>query len=95
MTGGLINRERWAFRPEYTTSEKEVQESRSGGMDEESISQYFRGFVDDLIKEIAVMTKLSGHPNIVAYQDHHVDEHTDGIGWDIMIRMELLESLVN
>ena len=64
-------------------------------MDEESISQYFRGFVDDLIKEIAVMTKLSGHPNIVAYQDHHVDEHTAGIGWDIMIRMELLESLVN
>ena len=77
------------------TSEKEVQEAFSEGMDEESVSHYFRGFVDDLLKEIDVMTKLSGHTNIVGYQDHHVVEHTDRIGWDILVRMELLEPLVD
>ena len=47
------------------TSEKEVQEAFSEGMDEESVRRYFQGFVDDLVKEIDVMTKLSGHTNIV------------------------------
>ena len=77
------------------TSEKEVKEALSDGMDPESVSAYFRGFVDDLIAEISVMAKFSGHPNIVGYQDHHVEEHKEGIGWDILIRMELLESLIN
>ena len=77
------------------SSDKEVKEALSEGMDEESVSKYFRGFVEDLVKEIDAMTRLSGHSNIVGYQDHHVIERTDGIGWDIMIRMEYLESLVN
>lgn len=76
-------------------SDKEIQEARFDGMNDESIIHYFRGFVEDLVNEIAVMTRLSGHPNIVAYQDHHIVEYTDRIGWDILTRMELLESLVN
>ena len=77
------------------TSDKEIKEALSDGMEEVSVSRYFREIVGDFVKEISAMTALSGHPNIVGYQDHHVEEHTGQIGWDILIRMELLESLVN
>ena len=77
------------------TSEREVEEVLSDGMDEHSVTPYFHGIVEDFVREIAVMTDLSGNTNIIGYQDHKVIEHTDRIGWDILIRMELLESLVS
>ena len=39
------------------------------------------------------MSKLKGHSNIVSYEDHKIVPHKDGIGWDILIRMELLTPL--
>ena len=33
---------------------------------------------------------LKDHPNIVAYEDHSVIAHEDSVGWDILIKMELL-----
>lgn len=39
------------------------------------------------------MYKLRGISNVVSYEDHEVRKHKDGIGWDILIRMELLTPL--
>ena len=60
------------------------------GLDKQGASSYFRETVVALNREIALMNKVKGHSNIVSYEDHDVIEHTDGIGWDILIRMELL-----
>ena len=65
------------------------------GVDNKSITSYFYGFVEEIIKEIAIMSELKGHTNIVTYEDHRVIPHEDHIGWDILIRMELLTSLLD
>ena len=74
-------------------SASDIRAALAEGMDEQSVSSYFKGFVDEIVKEIRIMTNLKGHPNIVSYEDHHVTPHTDGLGWDILIRMELLTPL--
>lgn len=74
-------------------SKAEIETIRDEGMDDESITKYFRGFVEELIEEFHLMSKLKGESNIVSYEDHRVIEHEDSIGWDILIRMELLRPL--
>ncbi|MCH5211994.1 MAG: serine/threonine protein kinase [Oscillospiraceae bacterium] len=59
-------------------------------LDEQSVTSYFYGFVEEFIKEFQIMSKLRGHSNIVSYEDHDVVKRSEGIGWDIFIRMELL-----
>ncbi len=59
-------------------------------LDEQSISSYFYGFVEEFTDEFKLMTKLRGNSNIVSIEDYDVVEHKDEIGWDIFIRMELL-----
>ncbi len=54
---------------------------------------YYEKLRDDLIGEIRFMYKLRGCPNIVAYEDHEVIPKRDMPGFDIFIRMELLEPL--
>ena len=61
-----------------------------GSMDEKSTAEYYRSFVKELTNEIHLMSRLKGHTNIVSYEDHMVYPHEDGIGWDVLIRMELL-----
>lgn len=75
-------------------TESEFESVRADGLDDESITSYFRGIVEELVEEFALMSDLKGHSNIVSYEDHTVVPHTDGIGWDIMIRMELLTPLI-
>ena len=40
-----------------------------------------------------MMYQLRGTTNIVSYEDHEVRKHENDVGWDIMIRMELLTPL--
>lgn len=72
----------------------EIKSALSDGMDEESVTTYFYSMVEDIVQEIALMSKIKGYTNIVNYEDHMVIPHADGIGWDILIRMELLTPLV-
>lgn len=71
-------------------SQTEVRLFRNEGMDDKSVTEYFRSIVDDFIHEISIMSKLKGNPNVVAYEDYQVVEHENELGWDILIRMELL-----
>ena len=76
-------------------SQSEVKDILASGMDEQSATSYFRGFVEEMIAEFVLMSKLKGHSNIVSYEDHDVIQHAEGIGWDIFIRMELLTPLLD
>ena len=73
--------------------QSEINEILAEGMDASSTTGYFRSMVEEIVKEFAVMEELKGHTNIVGYEDHAVVQHEDGIGWDILIRMELLTPL--
>ena len=48
---------------------------------------------DEIRNEIGVMQKFVGYSNIVSYEDYLINKHENDIGWDILIRMELLTTL--
>lgn len=95
-----------AFREEFGTryaaavkcisipaSDTEVMALRSEGMDDASVRSYFMGCAQDVVKEINAMMSFRGLSNIVTIEDFIVADRQDGPGFDILIRMELLESL--
>ena len=71
-------------------SQSETNVLLSEGMDENKIHRYYQDTVNAFVQEISLMSKLKGHPNIVTYEDYQVVKHDKDIGWDILIRMELL-----
>lgn len=72
-----------------------IKDARIEGMDDQSISRYFSCFVEELVQEISLMSHLKGTSNVVSYEDHSVLPHENGLGWDLLIRMELLTPLPN
>ena len=60
------------------------------GWNEAGVADYTRSVVDEMLREIDLMYRLKGHTNIVSYEGHAIVPHDDGVGWDIIIRMELL-----
>ena len=74
-------------------SQAEVEQARSEGIDDASMPTYFRAFVTDIIQEIDFMSAFKGNTNIVSLEDHEVVKRKDSVGWDILIRMELLTTL--
>ena len=75
-------------------SSAEVRSVISEGMSTPQAEAYFHGIVEELVHEFSIMFKLKGTANIVSCEDLRVLEHPDGIGWDILIRMELLHPLL-
>ena len=76
-------------------SQSEIRYVMADGMDEKSASSYFKGIVEELLGEFSIMSKLKGNSNVVSCEDFTVNQHTEGIGWDIIIRMELLTPLID
>ena len=74
-------------------SAADIRAALGEGMDEKTVTSYFQGIVDEIVREIAVMAALKGHSNIVSCEDYRVVPHAGEIGWDILIRMELLTPL--
>ena len=75
-------------------SSAEVRSVISEGMSISQAEAYFHGIVEELMHEFSIMFKLKGTANVVSCEDLRVLEHPDGIGWDILIRMELLHPLL-
>ena len=71
-------------------SQSDIKEAVNEGMTKNEVIDYFRKSVDEILREIQIMASLKEHPNIVAYEDHCVVKHENEIGWDILIKMELL-----
>ena len=76
-------------------NEAELASMRAEGLDEVSAKTYFKGIVTDFISEVKLMESMKGTSNIVSIEDFKVLERRDRIGWDILIRMELLMPLNN
>ena len=62
-------------------------------MSEYAMRAKLRDKVESISNEYRLMGVLKGHPNIVNCEDTMIVPHTDDIGWDVYIRMELLTSL--
>ena len=75
--------------------DNELRQAKSDGLDSVSAKSYFHAFVTDIVREIALMNEFRGNSNIVSLEDHKVLEKKDSIGWDILIRMELLTTLTD
>lgn len=73
--------------------ESEVIQLRLDGMDDPSISTYYTGLTKDITAETRLMSRIRGNTNIVSFEDSKVIPKPDGMGYDVFIRMELLESL--
>ena len=74
-------------------SDSELAQRRAEFMDEASVTNYYKRYIADMKNELRIMSELKGKTNIVSYEDHMIHEHEDGIGADILIRMELLQPL--
>lgn len=75
-------------------NEAELQGVLDQGLGPKEAEAYFYGMVEEIVREFAIMAKLKGTGNVVNYEDHIVIKHDNGIGWDILIRMELLNPLL-
>ena len=75
--------------------EEDIKSLMSGGSDLASISDYYATVLREIINENEIMAQLKGNSNIVSYEDHMIIPHDDGIGYDILIRMELLTPLLD
>lgn len=72
---------------------EEIHILRSQSFSAERITAYYKRQMENLVNEYIFMQELSSCPNVVSCQDVRYIQHTDGIGWDIYIRMELLTPL--
>lgn len=70
--------------------QSEVDSVRAEFGTEEKTRTYFQGIVNNFVQEIQLMDSLKGTQNIVSIEDYKVMERPGQIGWDIIIRMELL-----
>ena len=75
-------------------SDAEIQAVLEEGMSPEEAEQYFYGMVEEIVREFALMAKVKGTAYVVSYEDHEVIRHIQGLGWDILIRMEELTGLL-
>ncbi len=78
------------FIPKNVSEEKQAF---AEGMDWNTATIYFKDIAEDIYKEIVLMSELKGRTNIVNCEDHQVIQKPDGVGFIILIRMELLTSL--
>ena len=76
-------------------NESEVRSVMQSGMDQASVTEYFEGVVKEIVSEFVLMSKLKGNSHVVSYEDHQVIPHEGSLGWDILIRMELLTPLMD
>lgn len=76
-------------------SRSEIDSIKADGLSDAEVTEYYKNVVTDIVKESELMSKLKGNSNIVSYEDHLMIKHQDEIGWDILIKMELLTPLLD
>ncbi len=74
-------------------STSDIDELRSNGYDDASITDTFKSYLKNIVDEYSLMRKLNGSANVVNCDDVRYVQHDDGYGWDIFIKMELLTPL--
>ena len=74
-------------------SPEDMREILNEGMNDREASTYFESMIHDIVREIAIMVAMKKCDHIVRHEAHKVVAHENGIGGDILIRMELLTPL--
>ena len=77
------------------TDDNQLEQVRqSFHLSDQELKEYFYPEVEKLKEEVALMEKLRENENCLHIQDFDILENPEGsVGWNILIRMELLESL--
>ena len=75
-------------------NKSDIEAFRDDGLDDKSITAYFKTQVDDISREFLLLSDMKGNSHIVSYEDHQIVQHDHDPGWDILIRMELLHPLL-
>ena len=77
------------------TDDNQIEQIRkSFHLSDKELKEYFYPEVEKLKEEVALMEKLGENEHCLHIQDFDILENPEGsIGWNILIRMELLESL--
>ena len=71
----------------------EIEELLSRSFSTESITAHYKNQMSDLVREYSLTQELSSCGNVVTCHDIQYVQQPDGIGWDVYIRMELLQPL--
>ena len=74
-------------------SREEMEALRKKNMSSREISNYFYSVKGKFTQEFALMSALKGNSNIVSYENHKFVPRENGVGYDILILMELLTPL--
>ncbi len=95
----LENGQRVEAAVKYISIPKDAEDKKSMIANEDAGDDAsFKAICDDKANfysnEINLMAALAGQKNIVGYEDHIKTEKKGEIGWDIIIRMEILTPLV-
>ena len=69
----------------------EIEELLSRSFSTESITAHYKNQMSDLVREYSLTQELSSCGNVVTCHDIQYVQQPDGIGWDVYIRMELLQ----
>ena len=74
--------------------ESDVEELYANGYDDRSITAHYEGYLAEIVREYQLMLEMKGHTNVVYCDDIRYAPRSSGVGWDIQIKMELLQPLM-
>jgi serine/threonine protein kinase len=74
-------------------NDSDIDELYDSGYDEESVTDTFKSHLKSIVSEYTLMQEMNGSANVVNCNDYRIVQHDDGIGWDILLKMELLTPL--
>lgn len=78
---------------EIPSDDNESRNLNFMGMSEDSLKTYYEDTAKEIANEIRIMESLKGSGNIVHIEEHSLIPHEGKVGWTILIRMELMETI--
>ena len=86
------NRTRSALKVMHIPTEEALRAQLEAQPNPAAARRFFWRQIERIKDEIQILQSCKGQSHIVSYEDHLIAENADenGIGWDILIRMELL-----
>ncbi|MCL1916995.1 MAG: serine/threonine protein kinase [Peptococcaceae bacterium] len=75
--------------------DNEIRQMKREGFDDAAMREFLRDFAKNIFSEIELMNEFRGKSHIVSFEDSLIIEDRNSIGYDILIRMELLTSLAD
>ena len=96
LDDGPEGRVRSAMKFMPVPSEEALKNQIDVQPDMDAVRHFFAGQLERVKDEIRILQKCKGHSNIVSLEDYLIAENPgrEGVGWDILIRMELLYPIV-